>query len=93
MKDKEARRDILDVLQELRDHKRKGALADVVIRDCPKCKHPVLAKGTRKAYTENGSTFYISDYDWSPDKGVSYQCLTCSCKFACSKEWVCREVK
>ena len=51
-------------------------LKDISIKDCPACKHPVLAlnhKGT------SGTEVISVSWDY-------YQCLTCGSKFTCSEK-------
>jgi len=58
-------------------------VSGISIKDCPRCKHPVMAK----------EEIYPDD-DWR-DKNLQswWRCLTCGCRFTCSNECVCREVR
>jgi len=53
------------------------------VKDCPKCKHPVLAVFHPE---EIETTYYASLSGW-------WRCLTCGVKFVCSNKQVCEVVK
>ena len=55
---------------------------DISIKDCPKCKHPVLAQQNVICKTLSGN--YIK---------YGHQCLTCGSKFTCSEQQVCELIK
>lgn len=57
---------------------------DISIKECPKCKHPVLAR-VIASFTEEAA-FY-------PGGKKQYQCLTCGSKFTCSEKCVCELVE
>lgn len=52
------------------------------LKDCPKCKHPVLAQKKTEIVKDMGVYNY---------KEV-HQCLTCGSQFTCSNECVCKLV-
>ncbi len=56
-------------------------LGEVSIKDCPKCKHPVMASNC-EVMVDDGSYHYDRHY----------QCLTCGSEFTCSSECVCKLV-
>lgn len=81
MKDKVARRDIEEL--KLADGylgKRFHKLDEIDIKDCPECKHRVMALRGAHAIRE-GSSYW------------TYQCLAHGCKFTCKNEFVCRVVE
>ena len=86
MKDKEARKDLVmlrNILVALKKRVQESEL-DVEIKDCPKCKHPVMAQ-YHKLYSVvnlcHPKGYNTLDY---------FQCLTCGSKFTCSNECVCK---
>ena len=96
MKDKVARDMVRDVLRDfdywLQMYK-PNTLGDVSIKDCPKCKHEVLAKkiirdteGTIFCFTSSISLDSTTQGKPPPEK---FQCLTCGSKFTCSEKCVC----
>lgn len=74
-------RDLIDrgesVIKELRG---------ITIKDCPKCKHRVLALNLDEVYSNN--TCVLSFNIGSGDTRRIFQCLTCGSKFTCSNECV-----
>lgn len=60
-------------------------LANISTKDCPACKHEVLAKNL------TGSKF-DNDFLRALDTKI-YKCLTCGSKFTCSEECVCKLIK
>ena len=82
MKDKEARGQIQSVQREMRYNRelcRKEHLNALSIKDCPKCKHPVLAQGL--------------DYFVGVEIKTDFRCLTCGSKFRCFEKCVCEIVE
>ncbi len=97
MKDKKARKRI-DNLEKVVDEKPFRDLIDrgegvihnlwgVVIKDCPKCNHPVLAIH----HKQNLMGHWL--HPEIHDAGDYYQCLTCGSKFTCTNKRVCELVK
>ncbi len=87
MKDKEAQKDIKDIytrLDSIEDSVRRYSdLPNILsIKDCPKCKHEVLAKEHKKV-SLSGACLYTE----------FYQCLTCGSQFNCSEKQVCELIK
>ena len=74
MKDKEARKDTRDLYKMVYGFLRKideiPKLEGISIKDCPKCKHEVMAK-----------TYYIAPTRFPG----AFICLSCGTKFTCSK--------
>ena len=57
------------------------------IRDCPKCKHPVLAV---RGYGGHAWNWEDAPYTLAQDY---YQCLTCGVRFSCENKSVCEILK
>ena len=101
MKDKEIRKRI-DNLEKVVDEKPLRDLLDrgegvihnlwgVVIKDCPKCKHPALAQKKEKAPFVFVPSNIWKVYDYPLPE--TYQCLTCGSEFTCTNKHVCELVK
>lgn len=96
MKDNEARKMInklrkelyanLNAINERITIEFKG-LPDISIKDCPKCKHPVLAQEWKPESTMN-LTFYCTTTSSISSPPPTYQCLTCGSKFTCEDKCV-----
>ncbi len=63
-------------------------LSNVSIKECPKCKHEVMAKGL-VCWDEVPNT--LGGVDAFGKFG--YKCLTCGVKFTCTKKEVCEVVE
>ena len=87
MEDKEARKDI----EWLKDKLGRQSIIDVSIKDCPKCKHPVMSQWNDSHYCDlTPQDVVIGTMKWTP---AHFQCLTCGTKFTCSEKCVCEEIK
>ena len=69
MKDKEARKDIKTLERELHDRIKVLERTGLSVKNCPKCKHPVMAQAIWAQTPE------------LPRIGNLHQCLTCGSKF------------
>lgn len=79
MKDTEARNMIRRIAAaEFRGRTLLGRLENLSVKNCPKCKHPVLAR-----HNSEGAEYVAPNY----------QCLTCGSKFICSNECVCKLIE
>ena len=67
----------------------KGALGDVSVRHCKKCKHDTLQR--RKLRYNFGWVLFGSSGSTSGD--YDYECLNCGTKWECRRKEVCTEVK
>lgn len=69
------------------------SVAGISIKDCPKCKHPVMAKESLHTHPHTWAT-EEHDYTVNSDGGgltyKTYQCLVCGVKFTCSEKCVCK---
>jgi len=86
MKDKKAREEIEELLHQMECHiksHRRNLLLGLSIKDCPKCKHLVLAKEWVDLWSGNTAVSYPTHF----------QCLTCGVKFTCSNECVCKIIE
>lgn len=82
MKDKDARYWIKGLqleLEELRERVEE-LKSPFEIKDCPKCKHPVMAQ-----YRQPNHIAHFNHPDIY-DAGDYYQCLTCGSRFTCFSE-------
>ncbi len=95
MKDKEAREYIRDLDSDVKMLSRTinelNLLSGLSVKDCPKCKHPVLAQ--HKDWSKDNSTYRAGSgcsvtVDIDVTIGSYYQCLTCGSKFTCSEKCV-----
>lgn len=66
-------------------------LDDIFIKDCPKCKHPVLAVVTPQRINEVTPQDVLDGIrGWTP---AHHQCLTCGSKFTCSEKCACELIE
>lgn len=94
MKDKEARESTKEHKEKIEALDRRfnhimRELGGISIKDCPKCKHPVMTHliGER----QNGFD-PVASGSWSlamPIYQDVYQCLTCGAKLTCSEKCAC----
>ncbi len=75
MKDKKARQEIGQLIAELKHHD------DIVIYDCPKCKHKTLMWRKDNFHDD----FYVRQGEHLRSQFIIYSCLTCGSKFQKAK--------
>jgi len=103
MKDKKARERAENANRRITDHlleeKRNQGIS---IKDCPKCKHPVMALNVKGeslvaaadlnrglAEYRIGDNIVTLEEFRKAENTHTYQCLTCGVKFTCSSKQVC----
>ena len=103
MKDKEGRERVERILRTLEKvdgeqqaeiiNLQRSIMDGVSVKDCPKCKHPVMAiESTYPEHTEYNSSGLPSVFTATAMYSC-FQCLTCGIKFTCSREDVCKIVE
>ena len=86
MKDTKARELIVIMDNELTElykelHRGTDRFENISIKDCPKCKHEVLAKGIPPLFDGGLIPAMLTT--------SCFKCLTCGSKFICSEKQVC----
>lgn len=64
----------------------------ISIKDCPKCKHPVLVQKQVVNHFGATTSITLSDVDTS-ELTKTFRCLTCGSKFTYSEKCVCRLIE
>ncbi len=90
MKDKEAREQIHSLrrgIDEIVGVLNRFTNLNISIKDCPKCKHPVLAQ-----QLADGNQ-YLALYVIGHNNAPTFQCLSCGSAFTCRDECVCKVIE
>ena len=100
MKDKNLQGKVEWALEEIRQHQQlvnHNILDNISIKDCPKCKHPVLAKKipdpSYNTITHITTIATLYDSWYSHPTNDTYQCFTCGKEFTCSTKEVCEVIE